>query len=48
LEDGEQPLEFLPELQELTYPRSGNAHDAFTSFIDARQNAGCPVTLIKL
>ncbi|KAF8502388.1 hypothetical protein F5888DRAFT_1671564 [Russula emetica] len=47
LEDGERPLELLPELQELTYPGSGNANDAFTSFIDARQNAGRPVTLIK-
>jgi hypothetical protein len=47
LEDGEHPLELLPELQELTYSAKGNANDAFTSFIDARQNAGRPVTLIK-
>jgi hypothetical protein len=47
LEDGEHPLELLPELQELTYSGSGNANDAFTSFVDARQNAGRPVTLIK-
>ena len=49
LEDGEYPLELLPELQELTYSGSGNPNDsdAFTSFIDARQNAGRPVTLIK-
>ena len=47
LEDGEHPLELLPELQELTYSGSGNANDAFTSFIDARQNTGRPVTLIK-
>jgi hypothetical protein len=47
LEDGEHSLEVLPELQELTYSGSGNANDAFTSFIDARQNAGHPVTLIK-
>jgi hypothetical protein len=47
LEDGEHPLEILPELQELTYPGSGNANDAFTPFIDARQNAGRPVTLVK-
>jgi hypothetical protein len=43
LEDGEQPLELLPELQELTYPGSGNTNDAFTSFIDAHQNAGSPI-----
>jgi hypothetical protein len=47
LEGGEHPLELLPELQELTYSGSGNANNAFTSFIDARQNAGRPVTLIK-
>ncbi|KAF8462873.1 hypothetical protein DFH94DRAFT_482153 [Russula ochroleuca] len=45
LEDGELPLELLPELQELTYSGSGNTGDAFTSFINARQNAGRPVTL---
>ena len=45
LEDGESPLELLPELQELTYPGSGIADDTFTSFIDARQNAGRPITL---
>jgi hypothetical protein len=47
LEDGEHPLELLPELQQLTYPGSNNADDVFTPFIDARQNAGRPVTLTK-
>jgi hypothetical protein len=47
LDNGEHPLELLPELQELTYPGSGIVSDAFTSFIDARQNAGRSVTLIK-
>ena len=47
LEDGEHPLELLPELQELTYSESGNANDTFTSFIDARRNADRPVPLIK-
>jgi hypothetical protein len=42
LEDGELPLGLLPELQELTYTGSVNA---FTSFTDARQNAGRPVIL---
>jgi hypothetical protein len=46
-EDGEHPLELLPELQELKYLESGNAN-AFTSFIDARQNAGRPVSLIAI
>jgi hypothetical protein len=47
LEDGEDPLELLPELQQVTFSGSSNADDAFTSFVDARQNAGRPVTLIK-
>jgi hypothetical protein len=47
LEDasGERPLGLLPELQELTYTGSGDTGDAFTSFADARQNAGRPITL---
>jgi hypothetical protein len=48
LEDGEHPLDLLPELQELTYGGSGNASDAFAQFSNARKNAGRPVTLIKL
>jgi hypothetical protein len=48
LDDGELPLELLPELQELTYSWSGDAGDSFTSFIDARQNSGRPVTLVRL
>jgi hypothetical protein len=46
LDDGELPLELLPELQELTYSGSGNIGNAFTSFIDARENVGRPVTLV--
>ena len=48
LEDGELPLELLPELNELTYYGSGNTGDAFTPFINARRNAGRPVTLVGL
>jgi hypothetical protein len=48
LEDGELPLGLLPELQELTYTGSGEAGDPFTSFTDARQNAGRPVALVRL
>ena len=48
LEDGESPLELLTELQELTYFGSRDTGDGFTSFIDARQNAGRPVTLFRL
>jgi hypothetical protein len=46
LDDGELPLELLPELQELSCSGSGNS-DAFTSFIEARQNAGRPITLVR-
>jgi hypothetical protein len=46
LEDGELPLELLPELQELTYFGSRDSGDAFTSFMDARKYAGRPVTLV--
>ena len=45
LEDGELPLELLPELQELTY--YFGSRDAFTSFIDARRATGRPVTLVR-
>ena len=44
LDDGELPPELLPELQELTYSGSSNPGDAFAPFIDARQNAGRPVS----
>jgi hypothetical protein len=47
LEDGEPPLELFPELQGLTYFGRGYAGDAFTPFIDARQNARRPVTLLR-
>jgi hypothetical protein len=48
LEDGEDPLELLPELQELIYSGNGDADDAFISFIDARQSSGHPVTLVAV
>jgi hypothetical protein len=43
LEDGVLPLEFLPELQKITYSGIGGAS---ASFIDARQNTGYPVTSV--
>ena len=45
-DDGENPLGLFPELQELTYSGRSDTGDAFTSFIDARQSAGRPVTLV--
>ena len=46
LDDGELPLGLLPELQELIYSGSGDTGDVFTSFVDARQDAGRPLTLV--
>ena len=43
-EDGELPLELLPELQKLTYSGTG---DAFNSFIETRQNADRAITLVR-
>jgi hypothetical protein len=47
LDDGELPPELLPKLQELTYSGSSNTDDAFASFIDARQNVGHHVSLVR-
>jgi hypothetical protein len=47
LDDGDGEL-LIPKLQELSYSGSGDTSDAFTSFIDARQNAGRSVTLVRL
>ena len=49
LENGERPLELLPELRCLLYyySGSGDSGDAFTPFVDARQNVGRPVTLVS-
>jgi hypothetical protein len=44
-EDGEDPSELLPELQEVIYSGSGDIDDAFTSFIDSRQSSGHPDAL---
>lgn len=45
LDNGELLLVLLPELQDLTCPESSDIDDIFTSFINARRNAGRPVTL---
>jgi hypothetical protein len=52
LDDGERPLDLLPELQELqelTYSASGdrNAGHPFIPFVNARKGAGRPVTLTR-
>jgi hypothetical protein len=43
--EGESPTELLPELQELPYS-TVFGHHAFIPFIDARQKAGRPITMI--
>ena len=45
LNDGKHPLDVLPELQELSYTGTDDIGDTFTSFLDARKNAGRPITL---
>jgi hypothetical protein len=45
--EGESPMELLPELKELKYATTDDAGDEFMVFIDARQNAGRPVTLFR-
>jgi hypothetical protein len=48
LDDGELPLDLLPELHELIYSRSSHSDNEFASFITSRQNAGRPITLVDL
>ncbi|KAH9957591.1 hypothetical protein BC827DRAFT_1224515 [Russula dissimulans] len=47
LDEGEDPLERLPKLQELSYSAEYDSGDGFAKFIDARQVAGHPVALIR-
>ena len=48
LQPGEEelPTELLPELQKLSYSTRGASRNAFTQFIDSRQKAGSPVTVV--
>ncbi|KAH9955681.1 hypothetical protein BC827DRAFT_1271479 [Russula dissimulans] len=47
VDDGESHMELLPELNELRCYGRGDAGDAFTAFINARENAGHPITLVR-
>ncbi|KAI9461534.1 hypothetical protein F5148DRAFT_1214955 [Russula earlei] len=47
LEEGESPLELLPELKKLSYPASGFAADLFAPFLYMRQSVGAPVVLVR-
>ena len=44
----ESQMELLPELQKLSYSGRRTSRDAFTQFIDARQKAGHPVTVVHI
>jgi hypothetical protein len=46
-DNGESPLELLPNLKEVRYSGGDDARDTLTPFIDERQVAGHPVNLIK-
>jgi hypothetical protein len=46
-DEGESPVELLPELKELEYATTDDGGDAFTGFMNARQNAGRPVTPLR-
>ncbi|KAI0286302.1 hypothetical protein BC826DRAFT_95114 [Russula brevipes] len=46
LRDGESPMELLPKLEQLSFSGKGDVGNAFSPFIDARQNAGSPVLLV--
>jgi len=41
-------MELLPEMKQLEYNAKSVASDTFNSFIDARKNAGHPITLVRL
>jgi len=45
-DNGEPPMGLLQELKELRYPAMRGTHNAFSAFINARQNAGRPVSLV--
>jgi hypothetical protein len=45
-QDGESPIEILPELKELVCYWNDYTHSSFAPFIDARQSVGYPVTLV--
>jgi hypothetical protein len=44
-DEGEPPLELLPNLEEIGYSGGSDARDAFTRFLNERQVSGHPVSL---
>jgi len=47
-DEEESPTELLPELQKLSYSASGDSRNEFTQFVDARQKASRPVTVVHI
>ena len=47
-DNGESALEILPNLKEVGYSGGDDSRDLFSRFIDEREVAGHPVTLIPL
>jgi len=41
-------MELLPVLKELSYTGTEGSGDVFTSFVDAREIAGRPVSVMRL
>jgi len=48
LQDGESPMELLPELKELRYDAGSDISGAFVPFLDVRRHAGRPFTLVPI
>ena len=48
LNDGELPLDLLPELHKLTYSRNSNTDNKFALFINAYKKAGRFTMLVDL
>jgi hypothetical protein len=46
-ENGEPPLQLLPELRKLIYYKEGDPSDAFGSFVESREIAGSPIILTQ-
>ena len=46
-QDGESPLELLPELKDIHYDEMDSPIDPFKAFIDARQDAGQHIVLVR-
>jgi hypothetical protein len=47
-DDGEPPLEILPNLEEVGYSGGTDAQDVLTAFVHERQAAGRPVNMVNL